>query len=140
MSAREHVNDAPDRFLTVEVHAIPEVGNRIFSLSRNGTTDDVKQRVVDVMFAAGFLARRPWFRHNKRIWLQPESSSSDSMPQAYFARCPYYRPLLQDPSSVSENEESIMFMFQWTTPDAFRNPPHRDMHRLQARTIINVTD
>ena len=140
MSANSLPNREDTRFLTVEVHNIPQVGNHVFQMSMNAITDDVKQRVVDLMFAAGYYSRRPWFRLNRRIWLAPDPSDPTAIPQAYFARCPYYRALQSNEGSSSSGDASIVLWFQWTTPDSFRNPPHLDLPRDTTRAVINVTD
>ena len=140
MSANSLPNREDTRFLTVEVHNIPQVGNHVFQMSMNAITDDVKQRVVDLMFAAGYYSRRPWFRLSRRIWLAPDPSDPTAIPQAYFARCPYYRALQSNEGSSSSGDASIVLWFQWTTPDSFRNPPHLDLPRDTTRAVINVTD
>ena len=128
------------RFLTVEVHGIPQVGNHGFQMSLNAITDDVKQRVVDLMFAAGYYSRRPWFRLNRRVWLAPDPSDPTAIPQAYYARCPYYRALQTHQASTAGSASSIVFWFQWTTPDSFRNPPHLLLPHDGASDVIDVVD
>ena len=140
MSDSSLPNREDTRFLTVEVHNIPQIGNQIFKMSMNAITDDVKQRVVDLMFAAGYYSRRPWFRLNRRIWLAPDPSDPTAIPQAYYAPCPYYRALQPNEGSSSSGDASIVLWFQWTTPDSFRNPPHLDLPRDNTRAVIDVTD
>ena len=140
MSASSAPQREVTRFLVVEVHNIPQVGNQVFQMSVNAITDDVKQRVVDLMFAAGYHCRRPWFRLNRRIWLAPDPSDPTALPQAYYARCPYYRALQPTRDTTTNSDQTIVFWFQWTTSDSFRNPPHLDLPSDTTRAVIDVTD